>query len=236
MATIDRLVTEFNEDVAIFRDAGAGTAFLRRSTASASELAEKRATEAQRGRERLEHARSATNALLFNIAANALLPVMTEFLSGYTLHHLIQVMLRDGYGSLRYDDAMLAVDELTGLRPCRIAHPGRGTAGAASAAVRGDPASSGCLGDGMEAAIDCLQDAPGAAGQRRTRRRQHHPHARAATGRGAGRPCTNRSRCWKCYLHRHPDFDGAVLERTQAAGRRAGSVRHLGRSHRTGKV
>ena len=65
------------------------------------------------GIERLEHARSATNALLAQHRGERMLPaVMNEFLSGYASHHLIQVMLRDGHGSPRYEQAMQSVDDL----------------------------------------------------------------------------------------------------------------------------
>src|SRR5690606_14545549 len=111
--TIDRLVAEFNEDVAIFETLEQELRSYMAQHRKRFELAEKRAAAAQRGRERLEHARSATNALLAQHRGERVLPaVMDEFLSGYASHHLIQVMLRDGHGSRSYEEAMLAVDDL----------------------------------------------------------------------------------------------------------------------------
>src|SRR5690606_5511563 len=104
--TIDRLVAEFNEDVAIFETLEQELRSYMAQHRKRFELAEKRAAAAQRGRERLEHARSATNALLAQHRGERVLPaVMDEFLSGYASHHLIQVMLRDGHGSRSYEEA-----------------------------------------------------------------------------------------------------------------------------------
>ncbi|QDA55999.1 DUF1631 family protein [Thermomonas aquatica] len=213
--TIDRLVTEFNEDVAIFETLEQELRSYMAQHRKRFELAEKRATEAQRGRERLEHARSATNALLAQHRGERVLPaVMTEFLSGYTSHHLIQVMLRDGHGSPRYDDAMLAVDELMqAFDHAELRTPVEELPALHRPRFEAILASSGCLGDGAEAAIDCLQDALVrlASGERAADNTTHMPEPQQAPE--------------PVVLHEPEpvlevvagtdtlDFDGAVLER-----------------------
>ena len=112
-STINRLVAEFNEDVAIFETLESELRSYMAQHRKRFELAEKRAAEAQRGRERLEQARSSINAELSQHRGERELPaVMDEFLARYASHHLTQVVLRDGHGSPRHEDAMRAVDDL----------------------------------------------------------------------------------------------------------------------------
>ena len=159
--TIDRLVAEFNEDVAIFETLESELRSYMAQHRKRFELAEKRATEAQRGRERLEHARSATNALLAQHRGERVLPaVMNEFLSCYASHHLIQVMLRDGHGSARHEQAMQAVDALMeAFDHAELRTPAEDLPALPRAGFEAILASSGCIGSAAEAAIDVLQDA-----------------------------------------------------------------------------
>jgi hypothetical protein len=79
--TIDRLVAEFNEDVAIFETLEQELRSYMAQHRKRFELAEKRATEAQRGRERLDLARSAVAAELMQHRGERELPaVMDEFI------------------------------------------------------------------------------------------------------------------------------------------------------------
>jgi hypothetical protein len=111
--TIDRLVSEFNEDVAIFETLEQELRSYMAQHRKRFELAEKRATEAQSGRERLDLARSAVAAeLMQHRGERELPPVMEEFLGRHVAHHLTQVMLRDGHGSPRHEQAIQAVDRL----------------------------------------------------------------------------------------------------------------------------
>ncbi|MEO5961822.1 MAG: DUF1631 family protein [Thermomonas sp.] len=159
--TIDRLVTEFNEDVAIFETLEQELRSYMAQNRKRFELAEKRTAEAQRGRERLEHARSATNALLTRHRGERQLPVvMDEFLSKYASHHLVQVMLRDGHGSQRHEEAMLAVgDVLLAFDHADLRAPIEELPTLPRAQIETILASSGCVGESAQQAIQSLQDA-----------------------------------------------------------------------------
>lgn len=111
--TIDRLVAEFNEDVAIFETLEQELRSYMAQHRKRFDLAERRTTEAQWGRERLEHAREAAlQDLDAHRAGRELPPIIGDFLSRHTAHHLVQVVLRDGQDSVRYDRALGAVDGL----------------------------------------------------------------------------------------------------------------------------
>ena len=159
--TIDRLVAEFNEDVAIFETLEQELRSYMGQHRKRFELAEKRTSEAQSGRERLEHARSATNVLLAKQRGERELPaVMDEFLSRYASHHLIQVMLRDGYGSQRHEEAMHAVGELLlAFDHADLQAPAEELPPLPREQIKAMLASSGCVGQTAQAAIDSLQDA-----------------------------------------------------------------------------
>ncbi len=160
-STIDRLVTEFNEDVAIFETLEQELRSYMGQHRKRFELAERRTSEAQRGRERLEHARSATNALLAKHRGERELPaVMDEFLSRYASHHLIQVMLRDGYGSQRHEEAMQTVgDLLLAFDYADLRTPADELPPLPREQIESILASSGCVGQTAQAAIDSLHDA-----------------------------------------------------------------------------
>jgi hypothetical protein len=159
--TIERLVAEFNEDVAIFETLEQELRSYMAQHRKRFELAEKRTAEAQSGRERLEHARSATNALLAKQRGERELPaVMDEFLSRYASHHLIQVMLRDGYGSQRHEEAMLAIgDLLLAFDHADLHTPAEELPALPREQIKTMLASSGCVGETAQAAIDSLQEA-----------------------------------------------------------------------------
>ena len=159
--TIDRLVAEFNEDVAIFETLEQELRSYMAQHRKRFELAEKRAAEAQRGRERLEHARSATNAMLAQHRGERTLPaVMNEFMAGYASHHLMQVMLRDGHGSPRHEQAMQAVDDLMlAFDHAEQRTPAEELPPLPREGLEAILASSGCLGGAADAAIEVLQDA-----------------------------------------------------------------------------
>ena len=159
--TIDRLVAEFNEDVAIFETLEQELRSYMAQHRKRFELAEKRTSEAQRGRERLEHARSATNVLLAKHRGERQLPVvMDEFLNRYASHHLIQVMLRDGYGSQRHEEAMQAVgDLLLAFDHADLRTPADELPSLPREQIKEMLASSGCVGETAQAAINSLQEA-----------------------------------------------------------------------------
>lgn len=111
--TIDRLVAEFNEDVAIFETLEQELRSFMAQHRKRFELVERRTTEAQWGRERLDSAReTALRDIETHRGARELPPVIADFLSRHTAHHLVQVALRDGVDSVRYDRALVTVDGL----------------------------------------------------------------------------------------------------------------------------
>ncbi|MCC7095594.1 MAG: DUF1631 family protein [Thermomonas sp.] len=111
--TIERLVAEFNEDVAIFETLEQELRSYMAQHRKRFELVERRTTEAQWGRERLDNAReSASRELESHRAGRELPPVIADFLARHAAHHLIQVELRDGSDSVRYDRALGAIDGL----------------------------------------------------------------------------------------------------------------------------
>jgi len=159
--TIERLVSEFNEDVAIFETLEQELRAYMAQHRKRFELAEKRAAEAQRGRERLDQARSAINAELAQHRGERELPaVMDEFLTRYASHHLTQVVLRDGHGSPRHEDAVRAVDDLlVAFDYAELRTPASELPALPREQFEIILASSGCTDDAARGAIDSLQDA-----------------------------------------------------------------------------
>lgn len=159
--TIDRLVSEFNEDVAIFETLESELRSYMAQHRKRFELAEKRATEAQRGRERLDQARSAVNAeLAQHRAERELPPVMDEFLSRYASHHLTQVVLRDGHGSPRHEDSIRAVDDLlVAFDYAELRTPIEELPALPRQQIETILASSGCTDGAAVAALTSLRDA-----------------------------------------------------------------------------
>lgn len=159
--TIERLVSEFNEDVAIFETLEQELRAYMAQHRKRFELAEKRAAEAQRGRERLDQARSAINAELAQHRGERELPVvMDEFLTRYASHHLTQVVLRDGHGSPRHEQAIQAVDRLLlAFDYAELRTPASELPALPRDQFEVILASSGCTDDAARGAIDSLQDA-----------------------------------------------------------------------------
>ncbi|GAB3351352.1 DUF1631 domain-containing protein [Lysobacter tyrosinilyticus] len=111
--TIDRLVAEFNEDVAIFDTLEAELRGFLDQHRKRVELTERRTAEAQRGKERLEQAREGVSVdLAISRDTRELPPALDAFIKQYTAHHLTQVVLREGKDSVRYADAVNAVTSL----------------------------------------------------------------------------------------------------------------------------
>ena len=160
-STINRLVAEFNEDVAIFETLESELRSYMAQHRKRFELAEKRAAEAQRGRERLEQARSSINAELSQHRGERELPaVMDEFLTRYASHHLTQVVLRDGHGSPRHEDAMRAVDDLlVAFDYAELRAPVEELPQLPREQFEAILASSGCTGDAARGAIESLREA-----------------------------------------------------------------------------
>jgi hypothetical protein len=111
--TIDRLVAEFNEDIAIFETLEQELRAFMEQHSKRVELTERRAAEAQRGKERLEQAREGVSVdLSISRDTRELPPALDAFIKQYTAHHLTQIVLREGKDSPRYADAINAVTSL----------------------------------------------------------------------------------------------------------------------------
>lgn len=111
--TIERLVAEFNEDVAIFETLEQELRGFMEQHRKRIELTERRAAEAQRGKERLEQAREGVSVdLAVSRDTRELPPALDVFINQYTAHHLAQVILREGKDAPRYAEAINAVTSL----------------------------------------------------------------------------------------------------------------------------
>lgn len=124
-AASQRVVAEYNEDVAIFETAHAELDSLLRQQRRRVELQAERAAKATYGRERLMAARSrADETVARRLAAPPLTPAVAEFLSTTWRHHLIQVALREGGGGEDWARAVKLGNEL--VEADRVASEGRG--------------------------------------------------------------------------------------------------------------
>lgn len=157
---IDRLVAEFNEDVAVFETLEHELRAYMGQNRKRLALAEKRAAQARHGRERLESARrTATDELRAMRGERDLPPAVGTFLDLHASHHVAQVILRDGYDSQRHAQAMQAVDELLQVvdRNARAA-PGDEPEQLPREQLEAMLASSGYIGEAAAAIVDELQD------------------------------------------------------------------------------
>jgi len=170
--TVDRLVAEFNEDIAIFETLEQELRSFLEQHNRRIELAERRATESQRGQERLEQARALAATELANRIEGKELPLpVADFLSRSWSHHLSMIALREGPDSANWNSALAVADTLVDLLP----REGKPTRSANSALqnlrepIESVLASSGITGEaahetirGMVASIEALA-VPGAA-------------------------------------------------------------------------
>jgi len=115
---VDRIVSDFNEDLAIFEVAAGELQDLLEQQRRRAEVVERRAAETVHGRERLVDARArAARALAAQLRDRSLTPTVSHFLERHWQHHLVQVLLRDGDGSERHQRVielameLVAVDE-----------------------------------------------------------------------------------------------------------------------------
>jgi hypothetical protein len=156
--TIDRLVAEFNEDIAIFETLEQELRAYMGQNRKRLALAEKRAAQARHGRERLEAARkAATEELRDRRADRALPPAVGTFLDLHAAHHVAQVILREGQGSPRYAQAIEAVDGLLqahDFKQAPVGEPPRLPRDRLEEIL----ASSGYVGEAATAIVDELED------------------------------------------------------------------------------
>lgn len=160
-STVDTLVAEFNEDIAIFETLEQELRSFLDQHRRRMELAERRATEAQRGQERLEQARTlATAELSQRVAGLNLPPALDDFFSRSWAHHLSMIALREGPGSAPWNAALGVADALLELLPNEN-HAKRNTIASSFNNMR-EPletvlSSSGVTGESAQQTIRALQ-------------------------------------------------------------------------------
>ncbi|MGN6513220.1 MAG: DUF1631 family protein, partial [Lysobacteraceae bacterium] len=113
---VERVVAEFNEDLAIFELAANELNDLLQQQRRRAEIVERRSLETVHGRERLLQARlQAAAALGQRIGAQPLTDTVADFLEQHWQHHVVQVGLREGTGSPAWQRAMDMADELVAV-------------------------------------------------------------------------------------------------------------------------
>lgn len=165
--TVDRLVAEFNEDIAIFETLEQELRAFLEQHHRRIELAERRATEAQRGQERLEQARTLAAAELNRRIENRVMPpALEDFLTRSWSHHLSMISLREGPDSATWNAALGVADSLIDLLPQagRQARPAGPALHNLREPIENVLASSGITGEaayetirGLAANIDAIQ-------------------------------------------------------------------------------
>jgi hypothetical protein len=117
-AVSQRIVAEYNEDVAVFDLAHAELDALLNQHRRRSNLQEERVVKATIGRERLDKAReTADEALQQRLRTTRLTQAVADFLAMPWRHHMVQILLRDNDGERRAEalalgDALLQADKL----------------------------------------------------------------------------------------------------------------------------
>ncbi len=165
---VDTLVGDFNEDVAIFETLESELRGFLEQHQKRVELAEKRAAEAQRGQERLEHARVQAGGEVSNRVDGRKVPAaLREFLARSWSHHLSLVALREGTESVAWSAALSLADKLLDLLP-----GGKAAGISIPTAMQGLSAdlvvvlgSSGVQGEAVDGVIKAIAD--GIEAQRR---------------------------------------------------------------------
>lgn len=120
-AASQRIVAEYNEDLAVFELAHAELDALLSQQRRRIELQEQRAVKATMGRERLGCARAtADTALRERLGQSRLTQAVADFLAMPWRHHVVQTVLREGDDEARQaealalGDALVEVDRLAG--------------------------------------------------------------------------------------------------------------------------
>lgn len=172
--TVDRLVAEFNEDIAIFELLELELRSYLEQHQRRIELAEKRAKEAQKGQERLEKARSLASHELDSRTRNAEMPTLIrEFFTRYWTHHLSIIALREGEDGPSWSSAIHLADELIAILASQPANARFDRVIEKQRAIEAVLASSGVLAEASqemvkriaEASVQCqIGDVPQPAG------------------------------------------------------------------------
>lgn len=113
---VQKVVAEYNEDLAIFDLAATELQDLLQQQRRRAEIVERRSAETVHGRERMLQARlQAASALGQRLSGVALTATVARFLERHWQHHLVQTLARGGLGSPRAVQALAFGDALVGL-------------------------------------------------------------------------------------------------------------------------
>ncbi|NUS38991.1 MAG: DUF1631 family protein [Lysobacter sp.] len=113
---VERVVAEYNEDLAIFELAANELHDLLQQQRRRAEIVERRSMETVHGRERLLQARlQAAAALAQCTSTQPLTETVAGFLEQHWQHHVVQVGLREGTASHAWARAMEMADELVAI-------------------------------------------------------------------------------------------------------------------------
>ena len=124
-AASQRIVAEYNEDVAVFELAHAELDALLNQQRRRVDLQEQRAVKATMGRERLGSARAtADSAVTERLKGHRMTRAVADFLAEPWRHHVVQTALREGDEASRQTDALNLGDAL--LEADRLAAEHRG--------------------------------------------------------------------------------------------------------------
>ncbi len=157
---IERLIAEFNENLAIFLTLEEEFRDFLAQHRRRIEIAERRAAETQRGQEKLELARTRATAELDARLAMAPLPrAVEDFLRQPWSHHLTLNLLREGEdGEGIHETLKLADDILEEVAEARRHIIGKPWLQSCQPGLKKVFASVGLHGDSSAAAIDALHD------------------------------------------------------------------------------
>jgi hypothetical protein len=114
--SVNRLVAEFNEDIAIFEMLEQELRTFIEQYRRRADLAERRVAEAQRGKERLEEARMRAESLLSKrLGTRSVAPLALEDLRRYWAHHYAVLFLREGEDGEGCALALKTLDQMLAL-------------------------------------------------------------------------------------------------------------------------
>jgi hypothetical protein len=127
---VERVVAEYNEDLAIFELTANELQDLLQQQRRRAEVVERRSAETVHGRERLLQARlQAASKLAQLTSRQPLTQTIAHFLEHHWQHHLVQVLLREGHGSDHYARVLALGDELIAVDQAAARGEGGSVAG-----------------------------------------------------------------------------------------------------------
>jgi len=158
--TIEKITTEFNENMAIFQASEEDLSEYMELHQRRVELAEKRAREAQIGREKLEMARArAVTELARRLTGEPLPAAFETFLHEPWSHHLSLALLREGENSIAVNQALALADTILIEIERARSQPGqRQWLKLAEPALQKVLGSIGLFGDACKEVIEVLRD------------------------------------------------------------------------------